>query len=643
VPAAGSTRPVSGARTDVSIGASAATAEHASAERARRADLASALLPVAHFVASTVDSPGGAAGPSMAEHQAPRAEGPDPRCRRPLSLRRRWIHPRSMETDRPREPVDAVLGAEPRLDVTDALGDGTCFAAVLAAAPDGVIVVDRDGKIVLVNAEARALFGYDPGELLHREVEALVPVAMRARHVGHRATYARDPMTRPMGMDLDLAGIRKDGSEFPVDISLSSVEAPNGRLVVAFVRDATERQRLNDESRALERQLLEAERLKSLGLLAGGVAHDFNNLLAVVLGNASLALTELDEGGHPHAELQQIMRATRQAADLTGQMLAYAGKGRYVVEPVLVSALVRDMVDLIASTISKDVALELLLDDDAPTIEADVNQLRQVVLNLITNASDCLRDHPGAITVRTGTVVADRSYLAQYRLADDVPEGPYVFLEVSDTGPGMDDETQARIFDPFFTTKQSGRGLGLAAVLGIVRGHRGAIRLYSAPGLGTSFKLLFPASGQAEVAPPPRTDANDWRGSGTVLVADDEEPIRQMAGRLLGSLGFSVVFAHDGLGVQAMAEARLPFAFVLLDLMMPGMDGAEVLDELERRGATTPIIVCSGYNSQELSQRFARYAFATFLQKPYSLAELRAAAHAVLSRPDASGEPPPSM
>ena len=344
----------------------------------------------------------------------------------------------------------------------------------------------------------------------------------------------------------------------------------------------------------------------------------------------------------PHVELRQIVRATQQAADLTRQMLAYAGKGRYVVEPVGISALVRDMVDLIASSISKNVSLELLLDDDAPTIEADVNQLRQVVLNLITNASDCLADRPGAITVRTGVVTADRTYLAQYRLAESIPQGAYVFMEISDTGPGMDDETQARIFDPFFTTKQAGRGLGLAAVLGIVRGHRGAIKLYSAPGLGTSFKLLFPVSGKPEAAPPPRTDADDWRGSGTVLVADDEEPIRQMAGRLLGSLGFSVVFAHDGAEcVRAMAEAPSPFAFVLLDLMMPGMDGAEALDELERRGATTPIIVCSGYNSQEISQRFARYAFATFLQKPYSLAELRTAAHAILGPQDPSGERPP--
>jgi two-component system cell cycle sensor histidine kinase/response regulator CckA len=509
------------------------------------------------------------------------------------------------------------------------------IASILEAAPDAVVVADRDGRIVLLNEQTRVLFGYQRDELLGKKVDVLLPTRLRRRHVGHRAAYADDPRTRPMGAGLELAGRRKDGTEFPVEINLGTVDSEDGPLVLAFVRDTSEPRRLQDERREFERNLLETQRLESLGLLAGGVAHDFNNLLAVMLGNASLALTMLDHEAPAHRELEQIALAAQRAGELTTQMLAYAGKGRYVVRPVRISGVVREMIDLIESTVSKKALLELDLADCTPTIEADVNQLRQVVLNLITNASEALADRTGTITVCTGTVEVDRTYLAQYELAEEIPGGTYAFLEVADTGAGMDAETRAKIFDPFFTTKFTGRGLGLAAVLGIVRAHGGAIKVCSEAGAGTSFRLLFPASDRSEVTPSGRLEADDWRGSGTVLVADDEKPVREMAASMLERLGYAVVLAGDGIeALRILAESSMPLAFVLLDLMMPRMDGEEVLDELERQGATTPIILCSGYNSQELSQRLVGRGVASFLQKPYSFADLRnAVRNAVATSP----------
>jgi len=305
-------------------------------------------------------------------------------------------------------------------------------------------------------------------------------------------------------------------------------------------------------------------------------------------------------------------------------MLAYSGKGKYVVQPIRLSHVVEEMADLIESTISKKARLQLSFDPSTPTVEADVNQMRQVVLNLITNASEALGDESGTITIATGALDADREYLANYELAVDLPAGRYAYLDVTDTGSGMDEETRARIFDPFYTTKFTGRGLGLAAALGIVRGHRGAIKVYSEVGRGTSFKMLFPASEKAEAAAPPTGDVGEeWRGSGIVLVADDDESVRLVAATMLERLGFDVLVASDGHeALRIFRERRDGLCLVVLDLMMPGMDGSEALADFERLGSTVPIVLSSGYNAQDLSQRFVNRGVTAFLQKPYRFDEL---------------------
>jgi signal transduction histidine kinase/CheY-like chemotaxis protein len=410
-------------------------------------------------------------------------------------------------------------------------------------------------------------------------------------------------------------------------------------VVLAAIRDLSERKaseraalQLAEEHEDFARKLVETQKLEALGVLAGGIAHDFNNLLGVILGNTSLALQTVPSESPLSGILEQVEQAARRSADLAKQMLAYSGKGMFVVQPVALSELVGGIAELIGGTISKKAVLTSAFDPDTPTIVGDVTQLRQIVLNLLTNASEALGDKTGTIALSTGTVQADRPLLAGYELSDGLPAGRYAFLEIADSGPGMDAETRARLFEPFFSTKFVGRGLGLAAVQGIVRGHGGAIRISSEPGRGTSFKILFPAVAvEAEGTVPEVDEAPDWRGSGTVVVADDDDGMRLMATAMLEGLGFAVIPARSGPeALEIVNERDGELAFVLLDLMMPGMDGEQVIAELEQLKTTTPIVLSSGYNTQHLSQQLTGRGVAEFLQKPYDFGDLQSIARNVV-------------
>jgi two-component system cell cycle sensor histidine kinase/response regulator CckA len=513
------------------------------------------------------------------------------------------------------------------------------FRGLLDAALDAMVIVDEDGTIGLVNAKAEALFGYSRRELMGKPVELLVPERFRGAHRTFLGSYVANPRLRPMGLGLVLSGLRRDGCEFPLEISLSPVQTVAGVVVLAAIRDVSERQASERAARQLAakhedfaRKLVETQKLEALGVLAGGIAHDFNNLLGIVLGNTSLALQTLPAESPLRAMLEQVEQAARRSGELAKQMLAYSGKGMFVVQPVALSELVQGIAELIRGVISKKAVLTEAFDPDTPTIEGDVTQLRQVVLNLLTNASEALGDEPGTIALSTGTVEADRSTLAEYDLAEALPAGRYAFLEIADSGSGMDAETRAKLFEPFFSTKFVGRGLGLAAAQGIVRGHGGAIKVSSEPGRGTSFTVLFPAvTVEAESTVPQVDEAPDWRGSGTVLVADDDDGLRVMATAMLNELGFAVIGAGSGPeALEIVNQHDGELAFVLLDLMMPGMDGEQVLHELERLQTTTPIVLSSGYNTQHLSQQLTGRGVAAFLQKPYEFSDLQGIARRVV-------------
>ena len=321
-----------------------------------------------------------------------------------------------------------------------------------------------------------------------------------------------------MGLGLALAGRHKDGTEFLVEIALSYVQAQGGPLAIAFINDITERRRTEEAMRR-------TQRLESLGVLASGVAHDFNNLLTTIMGNATLALQGMLPTSADRLLIEEIVHASKTAVDLTRQLLAYAGKGRFMVEAIDLSQLVRDISALVQTSIPKNVQLRLRLADNLLPVRVDASQIQQVVMNLVINAGEASGEHVGTILLTTEQQEVDDQYIAAYFAPGELEPGTYVVMEVNDSGCGMDEATKAKIFDPFFTTKKTGRGLGLSAVQGIIRGHKGAMRVYSTPGKGTTFKVLLPATSLPLSSRESIEEPVEPQGSGRILVVDDETTV----------------------------------------------------------------------------------------------------------------------
>ena len=380
-----------------------------------------------------------------------------------------------------------------------------------------------------------------------------------------------------------------------------------------------------EEQRKLEAQVQQSQRLESLGVLAGGIAHDFNNLLTSVLGNVGLAQADLPLESPVQESLKEIENATHSAAELCRQMLAYSGRGRFVMEQINLSRLTQELIHLLQSSISKKAVLNCKFADTLPAVEADPSQVRQVVMNLVINASEAIGDKEGIITISTGTVLCDQNYLWKNHFLEPPSPGTYVFLEVLDTGCGMDAETKSKIFDPFFTTKFTGRGLGLAAVLGIMRQHKGAIKVTSKPGKGTTFMVLFPISTKTASQPQPDALPKPWHGSGTIMVVDDEAAVRNVTRIILERSGFSVLTASDGReAIKLFQKHGRKIACVILDLTMPHMNGEETYRELRRISSDVPVIMASGYSEQEIAKHFTAQDPPGFIEKPFEATTLMA-------------------
>ena len=393
-------------------------------------------------------------------------------------------------------------------------------------------------------------------------------------------------------------------------------------LLAGFTIDITENKIAEDARHKLEQQMLHAQKLESLGVLAGGIAHDFNNILMAIIGNADLALMRINKESPAVDNLHNIELAASRAADLAKQMLAYSGKGKFVVENVDLNTLLEEMLHMLEVSISKKAVLRLGKYQPLPPVEADITQMRQIIMNLVINASEAIGDKSGVIAITTGCMICDRSYLKDVWLDENLTDGLYVYLEIADTGCGMDKDTLSKLFDPFFTTKFTGRGLGMAAVLGIVRGHRGAIKVYSEPGKGTTFKILLPASEHPTSLFNGDSRTEPLQGSGTVLLVDDEETIRGIGAEMLKALGFTTITAGDGREALEAYKSTPNITFVILDLTMPHMDGEQCFRELRRINPDVKVIMSSGYNEQEVAQRFFGKGLAGFLQKPYKLSTM---------------------
>ncbi len=395
--------------------------------------------------------------------------------------------------------------------------------------------------------------------------------------------------------------------------------------VMRITRDRiAERRRADQQLKDKDIQMLHVQKLESLGVLAGGIAHDFNNLLLAILGNSDLAMMDTLPESPARENITEIKKAALQASELTGQMLAYSGKGQFVVKPINLSRLVEEMFQILKMSISKKAVLKFNLGEALPSVEADASQIKQVILNLVINASEALEDKSGTISITTETIQVDDGLQTPYP-GENLTAGQYVMLEVADTGCGMTPWTQAKIFDPFFSTKFTGRGLGLAAVLGIIRGHNGTIKITSDTDKGTTMQILLPAV-EVEAAAPTTVEAEapaNWQGSGTVLLADDEETVRATAKTMLERLGMKVILACNGCeAIEIFTERSDEIDCVLLDLTMPGMNGEQAFGELRRIRNDITIIMSSGYNEQDVTQRFVGRDIAGFIQKPYVLATL---------------------
>ncbi|MCP4092854.1 MAG: response regulator [Planctomycetes bacterium] len=408
----------------------------------------------------------------------------------------------------------------------------------------------------------------------------------------------------------------------------------NFESIMVVSTDITPRVKAEEERALLERQLLHAQKLESLGVLAGGIAHDFNNILVGILGNADLALRGLSEDNPSRENIAEIKVASHRAAELSEQMLAYSGKGKFLIESIDLGEFLVEMTHLLDVALSKKVELRLDIADSLPHFAGDPTQIRQVIMNLITNASEAIGEGNGRVTLAAGSMECDQAYLDDgFELlvagaGHSLDPGSYVYCEVTDSGCGMDAETVSKVFEPFFTTKFTGRGLGMAAVLGIVRGHRGAIKVRSQPKKGTTFRVLFPAGTQVpETVVTPSNVAKpgaDWRGSGTVLIADDEDLVCNVGKEMLKHFGFKALQAKDGLeALQVFREHANDITCVLLDLTMPQMDGEQVFLEMRKLRPDVKVILTSGYSMDDLSQRFAGKGLAGFLQKPFNLENLR--------------------
>jgi two-component system, cell cycle sensor histidine kinase and response regulator CckA len=504
------------------------------------------------------------------------------------------------------------------------------YLYALDNAKDQIFMSDRTSRFIYVNQAACTTLGYSRDELLGMGVSDIDPNFPTEAWEDHW-----QDLKSQSGLRLETSHRSKDGKMYPIEMSLKSFVFDKVEYILAVARDLTEQKQLEAEKLEMERRLLHSQKLESLGVLAGGIAHDFNNILTSIVGNADLALMRINKGLPGVDNLHRIEEAAARAADLAKQMLAYSGKGQFVVEHINLNRLLEGMMQLLEVSISKKVELRFNPMPNLPSVKVDTTQIHQIVMNLVINASEAIGDNIGVIAVTTGYMDCDQRYLKDIWREDNLDEGLYVYFEIADTGCGMDHETITKIFDPFFTTKFTGRGLGMAAVLGIVRGHKGAIKIHSEPNKGSSFKILLPASGNPAELINNVSEQGDWRGSGTVLLVDDEESVRGIGKEMLHELGFTTITASDGQEALEIIKTTPHIAFVLLDLSMPQMDGEQCFHGLRQMNPDIKVIMSSGFSEHEVTQKFAGKGMAGFIQKPYKLSVLKDAINSLkLSAPN---------
>ena len=482
------------------------------------------------------------------------------------------------------------------------------FRRMVETTLDGVWAIDADDRTTFVNARMAEMFGTTPEALIGKPMYELVAPETRATAASNVERRRRGIAERH-----ESRLVRVDGTQFLAIVSAAPVQGANGEYLgaIATVTDASERRQMDERIQQLVKH-------ETLGTLAGGVAHDFNNLLAGILVNLELVMPDITDPETLSA-LEDARSAATRAADLSRQMLAYAGRGRTSITRLDANQLIRDTMALLHALVPKNVSIALSLAPTALGVDGDATQLRQVILGLAANASEAIGTRAGTVWITSGVLRADRDYLKDSFVPDVPPDGEYVFVRVRDEGGGVSLEVLPRIFDPFFTTKQQGRGLGLAEVMGILRAHRGAIRVSTEPGKGSTFEVLLPSAEKGRS----RATIVSGEDKKLVLVADDEPAVRSAARRALERAGISVLLAADGVeALRVFRENEASITAVVLDLTMPGMSGREVLRAIRELSPKKPVLVSTGYAEEEGLAAAAGDPHAAVLGKPWSAREL---------------------
>jgi PAS domain S-box-containing protein len=484
--------------------------------------------------------------------------------------------------------------------------------ALMETASQGILGVNREGVILLVNRKAETLFGYSRDELVGQKIEMLMPEPLREQHTADRSGYFVNPHPRPMGIGLELRGRHKDGSEFPVEISLNHLDVDGDKMAISFITDISERTKL-------ERQLRQSQKMEAVGQLAGGVAHDFNNLLTVISGYSNLALAGLAPGHELLEPIEEISRAADKAAVLTQQLLAFSRQ--QVVQPKRfnLNERVAQTHKILKRLIGEDIQLDIALGEGAGEIMADPGQIDQVILNLAVNARDAM-PHGGRILVETAAVEVGEEYATGHF---EVRPGPHVMLAITDSGTGMTPDVQAHIFEPFFTTKGIGKGtgLGLATVYGIVKQAGGSIFVYSELEHGTTFKIVFPRVVGERLPETPATPVEEPAGAGTILLVEDEESVRRFVRKMLEARGYRVLEAVNGEDALEQIERNAPVIDVVLtDVVMPKVSGPELVTRLRAKRPESKVLYMSGYTDRTVP--LDEDEGAAFIQKPFTPRQL---------------------
>lgn len=510
------------------------------------------------------------------------------------------------------------------------MSERAIYRALFDLSPSAIALEDEHGTILDANPALCRIMGYTREDLIGANIRTLVPPeALPDVEANLAKILAGDVLFHVV------TNVRKDGGRVSLELHERLVTLPEGtRCVLVIANDVTERVKAEQALHRIEQQMFLAQKMDSLGLMAAGVAHDFNNMLLAILGNIELALADLPDHAPARENLTDATEAGRRAAGLCQQLLAYTGKGHFVVAPISINDLLRDFDPMIRASVSRKIGVSYELGFDLPTVDADATQLHQVILNLVINASEAMGDRSGTITLATAARALDGTTVAAGWLPAPPGPGRYAELAVVDNGCGIAPDILPRIFEPFYSSKFIGRGLGLPAALGIVHGHRGAIRAVSATGTGSRFEILLPASTRAAIdVEPPEPPADAWRPRATVLVVDDEEQVRLLTQRMLEHLGCRVVLAASG--EEALRLAREPSAVhdcVLLDLTMPSKDGIETLAELRALRPDAVVVLMSGYAEADVLERLRGARHSAFLQKPFNLQRLKSTLQRVLPR-----------